>query len=599
MKKFIFFFTLILAFEALQGQIGINTPTPRGALDINRPTTNTMGLVLPTNTSAESVVNPLGGTVALGTTVYDSTKDCVRVYKSTGWSNCIGDNTGNSSSGGGVKRCSEIFTNAKSMGISSAYNSSSITAPSTIDKAGFILSSSGKLYALRGNVMDKNYPQNSYTSYAGAGGIEVAGATPVNAIQQSLPGKTWKEFEVILNTSAGNYPYSGANALLLSTDGDLYGFVLNKPDDSRYTYDPILGTGVMNKNGGTGSNYDVYQITSSTLKFSSFVTTEITNRIGFGFNPTDKLVYSWGATHSGDYNSTYQNVPTAYSLMRSTVTSLTDALTVKPADIINTILARNNTELLEPSHTAHTLIAGYAVYPTSYYCFIGKDGATYIYFSNGKNYKAVLPGGAKAISCAEANYNGDGNYQINILGSDGNIYKTSTLTNPTSNDQLATVSYFNSNVAANGLSIKQIAGIAGTSAATNSIIALTTAGKVYIIPGGTAAPVDYTTTYSVPLLSQIMLGNSQASYQFIGTSIATGNTIAFTSYTASNPQFTSTNAWGIEPILHAVNYNIGYGSYNSGTFLYTDTGQVIQTQGNTGFYRIPFILYSCTSPLGY
>ncbi len=98
--KLIYLLILILAFEGAKGQIGINTPTPRGALDINTPTTNTMGLVLPTNSSAESVVNPLGGIVALGTTVYDSTKDCVRVYKSTGWSNCIGDNTGSSGTSG-------------------------------------------------------------------------------------------------------------------------------------------------------------------------------------------------------------------------------------------------------------------------------------------------------------------------------------------------------------------------------------------------------------------------------------------------------------------------------------------------------------------
>ena len=31
------------------GQTGMGTPTPRGALDINRPLTNTFGLVLPTN----------------------------------------------------------------------------------------------------------------------------------------------------------------------------------------------------------------------------------------------------------------------------------------------------------------------------------------------------------------------------------------------------------------------------------------------------------------------------------------------------------------------------------------------------------------------
>lgn len=45
----------------LYGQVGIGTTTPRGGLDINKPTTNTYGLVLPTNASPSNMVNPQGG----------------------------------------------------------------------------------------------------------------------------------------------------------------------------------------------------------------------------------------------------------------------------------------------------------------------------------------------------------------------------------------------------------------------------------------------------------------------------------------------------------------------------------------------------------
>lgn len=73
-------------------QVGVGTPTPRGAMDINKPTTNTMGLVLPTNANVNNIINPQGGTLAPGTIIYDSSLDCVRVFKSTNtWSGCISD----------------------------------------------------------------------------------------------------------------------------------------------------------------------------------------------------------------------------------------------------------------------------------------------------------------------------------------------------------------------------------------------------------------------------------------------------------------------------------------------------------------------------
>jgi hypothetical protein len=72
------------------GQIGMTTPNSRGALDINNNTTNTMGLILPTNTDVNNITTPDGSNVAAGTIIYDSTKDCVRFYRKTDqWSNCI------------------------------------------------------------------------------------------------------------------------------------------------------------------------------------------------------------------------------------------------------------------------------------------------------------------------------------------------------------------------------------------------------------------------------------------------------------------------------------------------------------------------------
>ncbi|ROI02134.1 hypothetical protein EGI16_14730 [Chryseobacterium sp. G0240] len=89
-------YLLLMVFFAniVFSQVGIGTANPRGALDINKETTNTMGLVLPTNENPNNLINPMGGNVAIGTIMYDSALSCVRVFKSTGWSNCLCDQCG-------------------------------------------------------------------------------------------------------------------------------------------------------------------------------------------------------------------------------------------------------------------------------------------------------------------------------------------------------------------------------------------------------------------------------------------------------------------------------------------------------------------------
>lgn len=90
--------TILLALNVFyfsNAQVGIGTPTPRGGLDINSPTTNNYGLVLPTNISPANMLNPQGGNPVPGTIMYDSTQDCVKLYKQSlnggpsGWSDCL------------------------------------------------------------------------------------------------------------------------------------------------------------------------------------------------------------------------------------------------------------------------------------------------------------------------------------------------------------------------------------------------------------------------------------------------------------------------------------------------------------------------------
>jgi hypothetical protein len=102
-------FISILSF----GQIGTGNSNPRGALDINKDDrTNTMGLVLPTNANVGNIINPLGGNVAAGTIIYDSTNDCVRLFKGDNtWSSCLSDKS--CDDGGGIDelKCAEATNN--------------------------------------------------------------------------------------------------------------------------------------------------------------------------------------------------------------------------------------------------------------------------------------------------------------------------------------------------------------------------------------------------------------------------------------------------------------------------------------------------------
>ncbi|HPF11135.1 MAG TPA: hypothetical protein PKW08_06390 [Flavobacteriaceae bacterium] len=75
--KHVVYFLLFLS-SIVYGQVGINTSSPQGALDI---TSDNLGLVLPRVTSLEDVTNNQAGLAEDGTIVYDVSraKTCFRV----------------------------------------------------------------------------------------------------------------------------------------------------------------------------------------------------------------------------------------------------------------------------------------------------------------------------------------------------------------------------------------------------------------------------------------------------------------------------------------------------------------------------------------
>lgn len=89
-----FSFLLLLVGTFSFSQVGIGTPTPRGALDVNSPTESTGGLVLPSNDDAVNIKNPqTNGVPVPGTIFYDIQNSCIRLYKQNGtWSDCFCEN---------------------------------------------------------------------------------------------------------------------------------------------------------------------------------------------------------------------------------------------------------------------------------------------------------------------------------------------------------------------------------------------------------------------------------------------------------------------------------------------------------------------------
>jgi len=167
MKK-LFSLFLIMTVTLLFSQVGIGTTTPRGGLDINKPTTNIYGLVLPTNSDPANMQNPQGGNIPEGTIMYDSTQDCIRLYKkstdggSSGWSDCLG--AGSSSSDGVTADC-----RASGNGFNGNYKKATALTPDNTFKI-TIVNNSLSMVSFSSNTND--------LTLSGVGGISVASVSP-------------------------------------------------------------------------------------------------------------------------------------------------------------------------------------------------------------------------------------------------------------------------------------------------------------------------------------------------------------------------------------------------------------------------------------
>lgn len=81
MKKLLLSIALLTISTTITAQMGINTTTPEGALDI---VSNTSGLVVPRLANVDVVTAPVNGMI-----VYDIFNKCIRAYEDGAWSECL------------------------------------------------------------------------------------------------------------------------------------------------------------------------------------------------------------------------------------------------------------------------------------------------------------------------------------------------------------------------------------------------------------------------------------------------------------------------------------------------------------------------------
>lgn len=81
MKKILFIAIFIVTSSISSSQVGINTQTPQGALDV---VSSASGVIVPRVATINAVTTPVNGMI-----VYDIFNNCIRAYEDDAWSDCL------------------------------------------------------------------------------------------------------------------------------------------------------------------------------------------------------------------------------------------------------------------------------------------------------------------------------------------------------------------------------------------------------------------------------------------------------------------------------------------------------------------------------
>lgn len=503
----------------------------------------------------------------------------------------------------GGMSCEDALTNVQTFGVqrlaawSADTDGNSSWAATQYANEYFLGADSTTLYTVMGESHDSTGTQQVISN----------AIMPLHVIRQKFQNMKFKTFMHIdfYRTTSG---YGAGDYLFfLNNQNELYAFILgNSSNGSAQTYAPVgppLGTttflsSYLNK---------VVRITSDTLKFSSFWRGDHKeNNIMYGYNPANNKIYSWGSS----YSSGNLGIAPQGNLLRNANT-LQKSITPAPATIINTILTRNNTTMLEMSDQHQTFQESTGNSYINSLWFIGKDGNTYGSFPAypGNNYKVSLPNGVKAVEVRSSNPSGSG-YALSFLGDDGKVYQYKPATTyydfpPTSVDQPLSVTLVAASAALN-VKIKQLFFMTYEMrkyTGLQAFLCLGENGKVYVISEDpTLATINLTDTYSLPLFSKIFSIPSLTQtvpniFTFLGQSATTGNTIQV-GYNSANTN-TSIHNYIMDGLIHplAIAYGSGYLTSNTtpgihllddGTLKAGDTSQVQS-----------FMWFNCYDPWGW
>lgn len=387
----------------LNAQVGIGTNNPRGALDINKTTTNTHGLVLPTNSDPAVITNPQdGGKPVSGTIMYDSTKGCIRVYKpSDEWSGCLLEETilGESSGslGGENGACSPIIVNGSYSVNKELSTINTVEVQVSITKPG--------TYSITSDEVNGYY-------FTGEGTFGSIGTHTVTLIGKGTPVNSGTDsFTVTFDGGTCSFSVNVASS---ASTGSLQGApnaCLGSTVQGTYTASTALASGntiSVTLNVVAVGTYDIYTDTVNGYKFSASGT--------FGSTGTQTVVLNNnGGTpqNSGtdNFTITYNGATTGTCSVNVTVVD--PVATIGTLDCSSTVV----TGSLEEGTTA----SGVSVSVP----YTGGNGGTYSAISINSTGVSGLTASATGGNIAK----GDGSIVLTITGTPQNSGTASFLIN--------------------------------------------------------------------------------------------------------------------------------------------------------------------------
>lgn len=526
MRKIIIIGITLLISQLGYAQVGIGTSTPHSSsiLDVSSPS---KGFLPPRISSDSQISSPTEGL-----TIYDISDKCINVYTGSAWVNLC---AGNSGTGGGTTTntelhlsCEDVYSDLLTFG-NDAIQYSGIHN-GTFQKFSAHLSSDGSyLYSNTGQYYDTSYDKVARNTNG-----MVSATTQMLAINQLYPSKKWKDF-YLLDVPNSHWP---GIVYLLSDDGELHSVALSEHTsnshqlhlrsnliggtDNSYTYDPNIS----NSNTLDISDYRLqpYQHlvddTDASIKFSSFYGVGFKQGSSgmaysiFTYDNVNHKFYSMGVnTSSGWIHSSMNN----NSLLRksSTASSLKESIIIREADKINAVIAHYGTNFDEGNGVdlKFTNFNYSNTVTNNIFAFITTDGFVNAIWNN-TVYRLQLPTGVKAKSLS-------GSITSPVLGDDGNVYRLSTnwlsssssfntssvsipnlgtMTEAT-NASAAVLAY--TNTALNNLDIKQFI------STSDYRYMLSETGQLYTLNNSNVF-VDRTTTYSLPLIQEILSAGEDA-----------------------------------------------------------------------------------------